>query len=85
MNVGWRFADILIVDAETKSLGVDVSLVNDVLEQHGGGGEPFMHLADKGDRESYEASFRKEDRLDMQPYDGGGERRHRRFGDNSDS
>ena len=59
MNVGWRFADILVCDPQTKNLGVDISLINDVLQQHGGGAEPFEHLADTGDRELVEESFRE--------------------------
>jgi hypothetical protein len=44
VNIGWRFATALVVDPKTQALGVDLSLVNDVLEQHGGGAEPFRNV-----------------------------------------
>lgn len=59
MNVGWRFAETLVRHPKTKNLSVDISLINDVLEQHGGGGEPFTDLIDVGDRDVVEASFGK--------------------------
>jgi hypothetical protein len=39
MNVGYRFANLLYRDAHDGSLHVDARLINDVLEQGGGGGE----------------------------------------------
>lgn len=41
MNVGYSFVNLLYRDLVDGSLGVDVRLINDVLEQTGGGGEPF--------------------------------------------
>jgi hypothetical protein len=46
VNVGWRFANTLVKDPHTGALDVDLSLVNDVLEQTGGGAEPFTDLVD---------------------------------------
>ncbi len=40
MAIGWRFANMLRKDPDG-SLGVDLGLINDVLEQVGGGGEPL--------------------------------------------
>jgi hypothetical protein len=42
MNVGYRFVNQLYRDPMDGSLRVDNDLVNDVLEQSGGGGEPFQ-------------------------------------------
>jgi hypothetical protein len=41
VNVGYRFVNPLYRDLDDGSLRVDTSLINDVLEQAGGGGEPF--------------------------------------------
>jgi hypothetical protein len=49
VNIGWRFANALIADRKTGKVGVDLSLINDVLEQHGGGAEPFANGEDGGD------------------------------------
>ena len=46
VNVGWRFANTLVNDPNTGALSVDLSLINDVLEQKGGGAEPFTDLVD---------------------------------------
>ncbi|KAG7350713.1 inward rectifier potassium channel [Nitzschia inconspicua] len=40
--VGYRFANALIRDSKTKEIGMNLSLLNVVLEQHGGGGEPLF-------------------------------------------
>mmetsp|Transcript_3759 Transcript_3759/g.6934 ORF Transcript_3759/g.6934 Transcript_3759/m.6934 type:complete len:419 (-) Transcript_3759:47-1303(-) len=40
--VGYRFANALMKSERTGEVGVDLLLVNDVLEQHGGGGEPLV-------------------------------------------
>jgi hypothetical protein len=40
----------LVFDKNTRSLGVDLTLINDVLEQHGGGAEPFTDVIE-GDSE----------------------------------
>jgi hypothetical protein len=50
VNIGWRFANALVFDKNTRSLGVDLTLINDVLEQHGGGAEPFTDVIE-GDSE----------------------------------
>ena len=44
VNIGYRFANTLVQDPKTKQIGVDISLINDVLEQHGGGAEPFTDV-----------------------------------------
>jgi hypothetical protein len=41
VNVGYRFVDALYRDHRSGSLRVDQSLINDVIEQDGGGGEPL--------------------------------------------
>jgi hypothetical protein len=41
VNVGYRFASLLYRDSEGV-LGVDPTLINDVIEQHGGGAEPLL-------------------------------------------
>jgi hypothetical protein len=41
VNVGYRFVNPLYRDLDDGSLRVDTSLINDVTEQAGGGGEPF--------------------------------------------
>lgn len=44
--VGYRFANTLIRNSKTNGIGVDLSLLNDVLEQSGGGGEPLFEEAE---------------------------------------
>lgn len=46
VNVGWRFANTLVNHPKTGALSVDLSLLNDVVEQKGGGAEPFTDLVD---------------------------------------
>ena len=46
INVGYRFVNLLYRDPVDESLRADIRLINDVVEQAGGGGEPF----DKIDR-----------------------------------
>ena len=41
VNIGYQFVNILYRNNDG-SLGVDVDLVNDVREQHGGGGEMLI-------------------------------------------
>ena len=41
INVGYQFVNILYKDTD-QSLKVDTDLINDVREQHGGGGEPLI-------------------------------------------
>jgi hypothetical protein len=41
VNVGYRFVNPLYRDLDDGNLRVDTSLINDVTEQAGGGGEPF--------------------------------------------
>jgi hypothetical protein len=43
VNVGYRFVNPLYRDVDDGSLRVDTSLINDVMEQSGGGGEPFTN------------------------------------------
>jgi hypothetical protein len=43
--IGYRFANALVGNPRTNEVRVDVSLLNDVLEQHGGGGEPLFEEA----------------------------------------
>ena len=43
MNIGYTFANVLL-RREDGGFGVDVNLLNDVIEQNGGGGEPFMYV-----------------------------------------
>lgn len=40
MNVGYTFVNVLL-RRENGKLGVDMNLLNDVVVQNGGGGEPF--------------------------------------------
>jgi hypothetical protein len=49
VNVGYRFVNPLYRDLDDGSLRVDTSLINDVSEQAGGGGEPFT----SDDRENH--------------------------------
>ena len=42
INVGYRFVNMLYRDELDSTLKVDVSVLNDVFEQDGGGGEPFQ-------------------------------------------
>lgn len=44
VNVGYRFVDALYRDHRDGSLRVDQSLINDVTEQEGGGGEPLQQF-----------------------------------------
>lgn len=46
--IGYQFANVLMKHPKTGLVGVDLSLIHDVLEQHGGGGEP---LADEEENE----------------------------------
>ena len=41
INVGYRFVNLLYRDPVDESLRADIRLINDVVEQAGGGGEPF--------------------------------------------
>lgn len=41
VNVGYRFANVLYRNLSDGSLQVDLSIINDVLEQEGGGAEPL--------------------------------------------
>jgi len=43
VNIGYTFANMLLRRNDGK-LGVDLQLLNDVVEQNGGGGEPFMFV-----------------------------------------
>lgn len=43
MNVGYSFVNILLRHDNGK-IGVDMNLLNDVVEQNGGGGEPFIDV-----------------------------------------
>jgi hypothetical protein len=42
MNVGYRFANVLYRNMGDGSLRVDTTVINDILEQVGGGGEPLI-------------------------------------------
>jgi hypothetical protein len=42
MNVGYRFVNVLYRQLGDRSVRVDTTLINDVLEQFGGGGEPLV-------------------------------------------
>jgi len=42
MNVGYQFVNTLYKDKNDGTLKVDTDLINDVREQHGGGGEPLI-------------------------------------------
>lgn len=44
VNVGWRFAEMLVEDDKTQSLGVNLEVINDVREQHGGEAEPLTDI-----------------------------------------
>jgi hypothetical protein len=44
INVGYRFVNMLYRDPKDGSLKVDHSVINDVVEQPGGGGEPFQSI-----------------------------------------
>ena len=45
VNIGYEFVNILCKDGEGR-LMVDTDLINDVRQQHGGGGEPLIDLDD---------------------------------------
>lgn len=45
LNIGYRFVNVLFRNPRDGSLEVDVSLLNDVIEQNGGGAEP-LHCGD---------------------------------------
>jgi hypothetical protein len=47
MNVGYRFANALYRNVGDGSLRVDTTVINDVLEQFSGGGEPLIAMAEK--------------------------------------
>ena len=42
MNIGYRFANVLYRNLRDGSIGVDRKILNDVLEQAGGGAEPLV-------------------------------------------
>ena len=42
VNIGYQFVNLLYRDGEDGALKVDTTLINDVKEQNGGGGEPLM-------------------------------------------
>lgn len=42
VNIGYQFVNLLYRDPKDGALKVDTSLINDVREQNGGGGEPLM-------------------------------------------
>lgn len=44
VNIGYCFANLLHIDRNSGILEVDETLLNDVVEQRGGGGEPFGNL-----------------------------------------
>ena len=44
--IGYRFANTLVKNEATGDIGIDLSLLNDVLEQHGGGAEPLDEEAE---------------------------------------
>jgi hypothetical protein len=44
MVIGYRFANALVKEKSTGHVGVDLGLISDVLEQHGGGGEPLLDM-----------------------------------------
>jgi len=47
MNIGYRFVNMMFRDPRDGSLKVDTTVINDVVEQAGGGGEP-LHVEDIG-------------------------------------
>ena len=49
--VGYTFANMLFAEQDSSRLLVDHSLVNDVIEQEGGGAEPFDYEPDNADDE----------------------------------
>lgn len=42
VNIGYQFVNVLYRDGRDGSLKVDTTLINDVREQNGGGGEPLL-------------------------------------------
>jgi hypothetical protein len=42
VNIGYQFVNVLYRDAKDGTLKVDTTLINDVREQKGGGGEPLL-------------------------------------------
>ena len=42
VNIGYQFVNVLYRDAKDGTLKVDTTLINDVREQNGGGGEPLL-------------------------------------------
>eukprot|EP00539_Tryblionella_compressa_P019558 CAMPEP_0178867664 /NCGR_PEP_ID=MMETSP0747-20121128/5577_1 /TAXON_ID=913974 /ORGANISM="Nitzschia punctata, Strain CCMP561" /LENGTH=185 /DNA_ID=CAMNT_0020534559 /DNA_START=8 /DNA_END=565 /DNA_ORIENTATION=- len=49
LTIGYRFANVLFKNPATEDIGVDLSLINVVHEQHGGGGEPLLDDEDDDD------------------------------------
>ena len=47
MNVGYRFANVIYRNPRDGSLHVDLTIINDVLEQVGGGAEPLTGAGEK--------------------------------------
>jgi hypothetical protein len=47
VNIGYRFADTVVKQGRNGALIIDHSLINDVVEQHGGGAEPFQELGEE--------------------------------------
>jgi predicted RNA-binding Zn-ribbon protein involved in translation (DUF1610 family) len=50
MNVGYQFANVLYRNLGDGSLRVDTTVINDVIEQVGGGGEPLIIRGEKSRR-----------------------------------
>lgn len=46
MHIGYSFVNLLYRDENTDHLHVDPTKINDVIEQHGGGGEP-LHMTER--------------------------------------
>ena len=57
LAIGYRFINCLHRHPRTGQVGVDMSLINDVREQHGGGGEPLFE-EDEDDEDEFDPPLR---------------------------
>ena len=54
LAIGYRFISCLLRHPRTGQVGVDLSLISDVREQHGGGGEPLFDDDDNDNGDDFD-------------------------------